>query len=44
MIDFARRCGIRSELPPYPSLALGTADISPLEMAAAYAAIANQGT
>ena len=27
--------------PPYPSLALGTADISTIEMAAAYAAIAN---
>jgi len=44
VIDFARRAGIRSDLPPYPSLALGTADISPIEMAAAYAAIANQGT
>jgi len=43
-IDFARRCGIRSDLPPYPSLALGAAEISPIEMAAAYAAIANQGT
>jgi penicillin-binding protein 1A len=44
VVDFARRAGIRSELPPYPSLALGSADISPLEMAAAYAAILNQGT
>jgi penicillin-binding protein 1A len=44
VIDFARRCGIQSDLPPYPSLALGTADLTPLEMAAGYAAIANHGT
>lgn len=42
-IDFARRLGVKSELPPYPSLALGSADLSPIEMAGAYAAIANQG-
>ncbi len=42
-IDFARRLGVRSELPPYPSLALGSADLSPMEMAAAYATIANGG-
>ncbi len=44
VIDFARRAGIDAELPPYPSLALGTADISPLDLATAYGAIANQGT
>ena len=44
VIDFARRGGIEADLPPYPSLALGTADISPLDLAAAYGAIANQGT
>ena len=43
VIDFARRCGIRSPLPPYPSMALGSADLIPLELAAAYAAIANHG-
>ena len=42
-IDFARRCGIRSDLPPYPSLALGSAEIIPIELAGAYSAIANQG-
>ena len=42
-VDFARRCGITSALPPYPSLALGSADLMPLEVAAAYAAFANQG-
>ena len=43
VVDFARRCGISSELPPYPSLALGAAALSPLELATAYAAIANHG-
>ena len=43
VIDFARRCGIASPLPPYPSLALGSADLVPLELAAAYATIANSG-
>jgi penicillin-binding protein 1A len=44
VIDFTRRCGITAQLPPYPSLALGVADMTPLELATAYAAIANQGT
>lgn len=43
VIDFSRRCGIQSELPPYPSLALGSADLVPLEVAAAYATFVNQG-
>ena len=43
VIDLARRCGIESELPPYPSLALGTAELTPVELAAAYAAFVNQG-
>lgn len=43
VVEFGRRCGLRSELPPYPSLALGAAELSPLEMAAAYATFANQG-
>ena len=44
VIEFARRCGIQSPLPPYPSLALGSAELTPLELASAYAAIANEGT
>jgi penicillin-binding protein 1A len=43
VIDFARRLGVESELPPYPSLALGSADLVPMEVAAAYAAISNHG-
>jgi penicillin-binding protein 1B len=41
--DVARRLGIESKLPMVPSLALGTADVSPLEMARAYATLANGG-
>jgi penicillin-binding protein 1B len=41
--DVARRLGIESPLPLVPSLALGAADVSPLEMARAYATVANGG-
>lgn len=43
VIDFARRCGVTADLPQYPSLALGAAGISPLEMTAAFNVFANQG-
>jgi penicillin-binding protein 1A len=43
VVGFARRCGVSSALPPYPSLALGAASLTPLELAASYATIANQG-
>jgi len=43
VVDFSHRLGIESRLPPYPSLALGSADLSPLELASAYATIANSG-
>ncbi|PAP75169.1 penicillin-binding protein 1A [Rubrivirga marina] len=39
----ARRLGVRSELEAVPSLALGTSDVSLLEMTAAYATIAAGG-
>lgn len=42
-IDLARRLGITSDLPPYPSLALGSADLIPMEVASAYAAVGNRG-
>jgi penicillin-binding protein 1A len=44
VIDFAARCGIRTPLPNYPSIALGAADLTPIELASAFATIANQGT
>ncbi|MFB9293311.1 penicillin-binding protein 1A [Persicitalea jodogahamensis] len=42
-VRLARDLGIHSDLPPVPSLALGTADISLLEMVGAYTAFANEG-
>ncbi|MDB5272320.1 MAG: penicillin-binding protein [Chitinophagaceae bacterium] len=42
-IRLARRMGIESELEPIPSLALGSADVSLMEMVDAYAVFANEG-
>lgn len=39
----AQAAGITSKMDPYPSLALGTCAVSPLEMANAYATIARSG-
>ena len=41
--EVARRLGITSRLPEVPSLALGTAEVSPLEIARAYATLASGG-
>jgi membrane peptidoglycan carboxypeptidase len=43
--DVARRCGITTHLPehPKPSIVLGAYEVSPLDMASAYATIANGG-
>lgn len=41
--DTAHRMGIESELLPYPSLGLGTSEVSLLELTAAYATIADLG-
>ena len=43
-IAFAKRLGIESELPEYPSLALGAGDVKLLEITSAYAVFANGGT
>jgi penicillin-binding protein 1A len=43
VIEYAKRMGITSPLPPYESLALGAGDISPLEMASAFGVYANHG-
>ncbi|NOT76011.1 MAG: penicillin-binding protein [Cyclobacteriaceae bacterium] len=42
-ISLARRMGIKSTLPAVPSIALGTADISMIELVSAYTGFANQG-
>ncbi len=41
--EVARRMGISSPLPLYPSMVLGSVEVSPLEVAQAYAVLANQG-
>jgi penicillin-binding protein 1A len=43
VIDVARRTGVAAALPDVPSLALGSASLTPLELTAAYAAFANGG-
>lgn len=43
VLDQAKKMGIESELPNVPSIVLGTADISLLEMVTAYASISNGG-
>jgi len=43
LVEMSKNLGIKSELLPYPSLALGSQEVSPLEMASAYSTIANQG-
>jgi membrane peptidoglycan carboxypeptidase len=41
--DYAQRLGIKSRLYAYPSIALGTSEVSPLEMANAYGVFAANG-
>jgi penicillin-binding protein 1A len=43
VVNVAQKIGIKSELDPVPSLALGTADVSLMEMVAAYSTFANGG-
>jgi penicillin-binding protein 1B len=43
VVDLAARAGIESPLTPLPSLALGTLEVTPLELASAYATLAGQG-
>jgi len=43
VIKTARRCGIKSDLAPVYSVALGTSGVSPLEMASSFAVFASGG-
>ncbi|MGZ5307035.1 MAG: transglycosylase domain-containing protein [Actinomycetota bacterium] len=43
VVQAAHDMGIGSELPAVPSLTLGTADVTPIEMASAYQTLANDG-
>lgn len=42
-IEFAKQCGITSTIPPYPSIALGSADISLVEMVQAFSMFPARG-
>lgn len=44
IVETAHALGVESELPQVPSLALGTPELSPVELLNAYATIANHGT
>jgi penicillin-binding protein 1A len=43
MTDFARRAGVRSAIPSNLTSALGSAEVTPFEMANAYATLADDG-
>ena len=43
VISFARACGLTGNIPPYPSMALGSADLTLRDMVRGYATIANGG-
>ncbi len=43
ILDTARRVGITSPLPAVPSVVLGSAEVTPFEVAQVYAVLANQG-
>jgi penicillin-binding protein 1A len=44
VIDMARKFGLSTPIPAYPSIFLGAADVYPIEMVAAYSAFATLGT
>ncbi len=41
--EMATRLGVSAPVPANPSVALGTADVSPLDLAAAYSTLSNRG-
>ena len=43
VIQIARKMGLTSHIDPYPSIALGTPDVSVFEMVGAYSTFANKG-
>ncbi len=43
VVEYAHRMGIKSDLPPYESLAIGTGEVQPLEITAAYGIFPNEG-
>ncbi|HCY77166.1 MAG TPA: penicillin-binding protein [Ignavibacteriales bacterium] len=43
VVRFAQRMGIKSKMDSYPSIALGTVEVTPLEMVSAYGSFVNSG-
>jgi penicillin-binding protein 1B len=43
VIELASEIGVRSALKPYPSISLGSFEVTPLEIAYAYSVFANEG-
>jgi penicillin-binding protein 1A len=43
IVAMAKRFGISTPVPPYPSINIGSADVYPIEMIAAYSTFANLG-
>ncbi|HEY6220461.1 MAG TPA: PBP1A family penicillin-binding protein [Gemmatimonadaceae bacterium] len=43
VIDMARKFGLSTNIPPYPSIFIGAAEVYPIEMVAAYSAFATLG-
>ena len=44
VIDMARKFGLTTPIPAYPSIFIGAADVIPMELVAAYSAFATLGT
>jgi penicillin-binding protein 1A len=44
VVDMARRFGLTTPIPPYPSIHIGSAEVYPLELIAGYTTFANLGT
>jgi penicillin-binding protein 1B len=43
VVSLAKRAGLNEKIKPYPSVALGAFEVTPLEMAGAYTIFANEG-
>ncbi|MEX0737447.1 MAG: PBP1A family penicillin-binding protein [Bacteroidota bacterium] len=43
VVEYAQRMGINSPIPPYESIALGSGEVSPLEITSAYGVFPNEG-
>ena len=43
VVEMAKNFGLTTRVPPFPSIALGSAEVYPLEMVASYATFANLG-